>query len=127
MSYWAPLSYSLLTCLMLAGENLASIEVMKFQLGTFPTSFKSLKYLMVLVGLTVLTGTTKISPELGLGIVGCHNFFCLLGVFWFCFWWGVLFYFLVVVVEGILASHNHLLLISDVIAKLVQQLLKMKT
>lgn len=106
---------------MLAGENLASREVMKFQLGMFPTSFKSLKYLMVLVGLTVLTGTTKVSPELGLGIVSCHRFFGLLGVF--CFW----FYFLVVVVEGILASHNHLLLISDVIAKLVQQLLKMKT
>lgn len=60
---------------------------------------------MVLVGLTVLTGTTKISLKLGLGIVCCHGF----------------------VLEGILASNKRLLLISDVIAKLVQQLLKMKT
>lgn len=62
---------------------------------------------MVLVGLTVLTGTTKISPKLELGIVCCHRLF---------------FFF-----EGILLSHKCLLLISDIIAKLVQQLLKMKT
>lgn len=58
---------------------------------------------MVLVGLTVLTGTTKV-PNLGWAQFAVIVFF-----------------------EGILASHKHLLLISDVIAKLVQQLLKMKT
>lgn len=101
MSYWAHLSNSIHMCLMLGLENQASGKCL---FGLSPKSFKTLKHL-------TFTTSTKSSANIkqklkstkwGLGLVCCR-----------CF------------TEAVLASHQHLLLIY--IAKLVQQLIKIKT